>query len=82
MIKIRLVISLIFISNLLSAQNESDIIQFDKTLNQFLNVRDFCISKDGDEAFFTLQSPGQKISQLAYIRKEKSEWSNQQNALS
>ncbi|WP_299668478.1 hypothetical protein [uncultured Polaribacter sp.] len=75
MIRIRLLISFIFISNVLLAQNETDIIQFDKTLNQFYNVRDFCISKDGDEAFFTLQSPDQKISQLAYITKENNEWS-------
>lgn len=73
--KIRLVISLILISNLLSAQSESDITQFDKALNQFLNVRDFCISKDGKEAFFTVQSPNQEISQLAYIKKNKTGWS-------
>jgi hypothetical protein len=60
---------------MLIAQNENDIKQFDKSLNQFLNVRDFCISKDGDEAFFTIQSPGQEISQLAFIRKENNEWS-------
>ncbi|WP_291868724.1 hypothetical protein [Maribacter sp.] len=75
MTKIRLIISLILISNLLAAQNGSDIMQFDKTLNQFLNVRDFCLSKDGNEAFFTLQSPNQEISQLAYIKKEKNGWS-------
>ena len=75
MIKNRLLIALIFISNLLTAQNVNDIKQFDKSLNQFLNVRDFCISNDGDEAFFTIQSPGQEISQLACIRKENNEWS-------
>tara|TARA_R110000868_G_scaffold4211_7_gene26482 strand:- start:12589 stop:13518 length:930 start_codon:yes stop_codon:yes gene_type:complete len=75
MIKIRLVISLILISKLLSAQSESDIIQFDETLNQFINVRDFCISKDGNEAFFSVQSPNQEISQLAYVKKVKNEWS-------
>jgi hypothetical protein len=60
---------------MLIAQNENDIKQFDKSLNQFLNVRDFCISRNGDEAFFTIQSPGQEISQLAFIRKENNEWS-------
>jgi hypothetical protein len=59
---------------MLNAQNEYDIKQFDKSLSQFHNVRDFCISKDGNEAFFTLQSPGQEISQLAFIRKENNEW--------
>jgi hypothetical protein len=73
--KIKSVILLIAISNLLSAQNESNITQFDKSLNQFLNVRDFNISKDGNEAFFTIQSPSQEISQLAYIKKNNNEWS-------
>jgi len=73
--KIRLTILLIFISNLLSAQNKSDIIQFDKSLNQFLNVRDFNISKDGNVAYFTIQSPNQEISQIAYIKKENNKWS-------
>ncbi|MEH6657074.1 hypothetical protein [Leeuwenhoekiella marinoflava] len=73
--KIRLTILLTFISNLLSAQDKSDIIQFDKSLNQFHNVRDFSISKDGNEAYFTIQSPNQEISQLAYIKKENNKWS-------
>ncbi|RFN58400.1 PD40 domain-containing protein [Marixanthomonas ophiurae] len=73
--KIRLTILLFIISNLLSAQNKSDIIQFDKSLNQFHNVRDFTISKDGNEAYFTIQSPNQEISQLAYIKRKKNKWS-------
>ena len=75
MIKSRLITALIIFSNLVTAQNENAIKQFDKSLNQFLNVRDFCISKDGNEAFFTIQSPGQEISQLAFIRKENNKWS-------
>jgi len=74
MTKIRLIITLIFVSNILSAQNENDISQFDEILNQFHNVRDFCISYDGDEAFVTLQSPNREISQIATIRKENNEW--------
>jgi hypothetical protein len=75
MIKSRLITAFIFISNLLAAQNETNIKQFDKSLNQFQNVRDFCISKDGDEAFFTIQSPGQEISQIVCIRKDNNKWS-------
>lgn len=75
MIKSRLIIALIFISNILIAQNKYEIKHFDKSLNQYRSVRDFCISKDGDEAFFTIQSPGQEISQLAFIRKKNNEWS-------
>ena len=72
--KIRLTILLIFISSLLSAQNKAVITQFDKSLNQFHNVRDFSISKDGNEAYFTIQSPNKEISQLAYIKKENNKW--------
>ncbi|SDI60640.1 TolB-like translocation protein [Winogradskyella thalassocola] len=74
MIKNRLIIAFVLISNIVLAQHENDIRQFDKTLNQFLNVRDFCISKSGDEVFFTIQSPGQEISQLASMKKEDNEW--------
>ncbi|MEB8327758.1 hypothetical protein OO009_00195 [Flavobacteriaceae bacterium KMM 6897] len=75
MTKIGYAIFLFFISNIVLAQSGSDIKEFNKALNQFINVRDFCISKDGNEAFFTLQSPNQDISQLAYIKKVKNEWS-------
>lgn len=74
MIKIKFIILLILISNSLIAQNESEIIQFNEKLNQFNNVRDFCISNDGTEAFFTIQSPFSEISQIASIRKENNEW--------
>ncbi len=47
---------------------------FDKSLNQFLNVRDFCVDKEGTEAFFTVQSPDGAISQLARIRKVDNKW--------
>lgn len=47
-----------------------------KQLNQFLNVRDFTISKTEDEAYFTVQSPDQKLSQIASIKKENGQWGN------
>ncbi|WP_158973549.1 PD40 domain-containing protein [Cellulophaga sp. L1A9] len=65
----------LFITSALFAQTEAAITPFDAVLNQFTNVRDFCISKDGQEAFFTVQSPSQELSQLAYIKKEKKGWS-------
>ena len=74
MMKIRLIIVLILISNLMLAQNENEVFQFDKILNQFHNVRDFCISSNGNEAFITLQSPNGKISQLATVKKKKNKW--------
>lgn len=75
MIKPVLIIALLTVSNVLFAQDNDEIAQFNKNLNQFLNVRDFSISEDGDEAFFTIQSPGMELSQLATIRKENNEWS-------
>ncbi|TDU34298.1 WD40 repeat protein [Gelidibacter sediminis] len=71
---VRLIICFIFISNVGLVQSQSQPVQFDSILNQFINVRDFCISKDGQEAFFTIQSPNQEISQLAYITKENNTW--------
>jgi len=75
MIKIRLVITLIFVTNSILAQDRNEVFQFSRSLNQYLNVRDFSISADGNEAFFTIQSPFQEISQIVYIKKENNEWS-------
>lgn len=66
----------LFISGFSFAQDSLSVSLFDESLNQFLNVRDFCISKDGTEAFFTVQSPDGAISQLARIRKVGSKWSD------
>jgi len=45
-------------------------------LNQFQNVRDFCISHNNDEIYFTLQSPFQEISQIVYMKKLNEKWSD------
>lgn len=65
----------LLIINLFNAQNTTAITLFDKKLNPFLNVRDFSVSEDGNEAFFTLQSPNQEVSQIASIKKDKNSWS-------
>lgn len=65
----------ILISSFLFSQQKSEIVQFDKLLNQFYNVRDFSITKDNNEAYFTIQSPNQEISQIGYIKKENKKWS-------
>lgn len=74
MLKIKLITLLLFTSKWISAQSEHEVVQFSNTLNQFLNVRDFCIAQNGNEAFFTIQSPSQEISQIVYITKENNEW--------
>ena len=65
----------LFITGFSFSQDSLVITLFDKSLNQFLNVRDFCISKDGTEAFLTVQSPDGAISQLARITKSGDVWS-------
>ncbi|WP_274476605.1 hypothetical protein [Mangrovimonas aestuarii] len=40
-------------------------------LNKFNNVRDFYISSSKDEAYFTIQSPNQDLSQIAVVKSEK-----------
>ena len=56
-------------------QDSDEVSLFHKGLNRFLNVRDFTLSVDGQEAYFTVQSPAQDISQLVRIVKENEEWS-------
>lgn len=46
----------------------------DEQLNRFLNVRDFCISADHKEAFFTVQSPDESIGQLAVMHNIDGKW--------
>lgn len=59
----------------MSAQRPNEVSLFNKDLNKFLNVRDLALSKDGTEAYFTIQSPNQEISQLASIKKkDKNTW--------
>lgn len=40
-------------------------------LNPYANIRDFCISSTGDEAFFSIQSPNQELSQLVVVKNKK-----------
>ena len=74
MAKSRLIILLVLCLNQTIAQEKNNITQFNSALNKFLNVRDLCISENGSEAFFTIQSPLQDISQIAYIQKKGNEW--------
>ena len=74
MVRVNIVIVFLLFLNSLSAQTEPELVHFDNKLNEFLNVRDFCISRNGDEAFFTLQSPSTAISQIAVIKKENNDW--------
>ena len=63
---------LLLISNGLLAQNVK---LFNEKLNEFQNLRDFCISQNHDEVFFTVQSPNQDLSQIAFMKKTNGNWS-------
>lgn len=73
MLRFNFLLFLLLTSPLFS-QDSIQVSLFEKKLNQFLNVRDFCISKDGTEAFFTVQSPDGAISQLARMIKSDNHW--------
>lgn len=40
-------------------------------LNKFQNLRDFCISSNEDEAYFTVQSPNQELSKIVCVKNKK-----------
>lgn len=67
----RLCVGLVFISNYGLAQGVEVL---DVQLNIYQNVRDFCQSEDSDEAYFTIQSPNQDLSQIVCVKKGK--WGN------
>ena len=59
-------------------QNNAVVVLANEKFSQFLNLRDFSISKSNDEIYFTTQSPSQEISQILYLKKVKGKWSNPQ----
>jgi len=62
---------MIFISNTLLGQTVELV---SPNLNKLQNVRDFCISPDEDEAYFTVQSPNQELSQIVCVKDKQ--WNN------
>jgi len=42
-----------------------------KHLNIYQNVRDFCLSENNEEAFFTIQSANQDLSQIVCVKNSK-----------
>lgn len=47
---------------------------FDGPLKEFQNIRDFCISENNNEAFLTIQSPNQDLSQIVIMKKINHDW--------
>ncbi|MBK9107645.1 MAG: PD40 domain-containing protein [Saprospiraceae bacterium] len=62
-----------FLSNSQS-QSNSHVEFANERLHEFDNVRDFAISNDQDEVFFTIQSPMQEISQIAFMKLSAGKW--------
>jgi len=63
-----ILILLTIISNSLFGQT-IEIVSSD--LNKFHNVRDFCLSPNEDEVYFTIQSPYQELSQIVCVKNQK-----------
>lgn len=61
-------------ANTMWAQDVPGITVVDEQLNEFLNLRDFCVSKDGEEAYFTVQSPDESIAQIAVMHRSPEGW--------
>lgn len=49
-----------------------DVMVVSPELNKYQNLRDFCISAQEDEAYFTIQSPNQDLSQIVCVKNN--EW--------
>lgn len=52
--------------------------RFNGPLSEFQNVRDFCISKNQDEVYLSIQSPNQDLSQIVVLKKINNEWTRPQ----
>lgn len=59
-----------------SGLNAQTVSQLSPDLDVYQNVRDFCISPQGDEAYFTIQSPNQDISQIVCVKNK--DWKHPQ----
>jgi hypothetical protein len=73
-----LLIAIIFFASDVLSQVVGKIEPANDKLNSFFNERDFCISDDNGEAYFTIQSPFQEVSQIAFMKKKAGIWSEPQ----
>jgi len=75
MLRFTLFCTFFLLSKASTAQDSLHIFPFENGLEDFQNVRDFCISKDHSEVYFTIQSPMGEISQIACMRMVNDAWS-------
>ena len=64
---------LLFTCTLVKAQKVTLLSSY---LDEFQNVRDFCINNNTNEAYFTIQSPNQDISQIVCVKNK--DWQHPQ----
>jgi hypothetical protein len=76
--KTQIITFLLAITSLINAQQEQTIEIAFPILNQYTNIRDINLATDGSEAYFTIQSPAGELSQIAFIKKTKNNWSKPQ----
>lgn len=73
----KIITIIIFLFSLIGRTQEKPIPAFD-FLSNYQNVRDIAISKNVDEVYFTIQSPDEQVSKIAFIINEKNKWSKPQ----
>lgn len=69
------ILLMFIIISLNSFSQEKPIPVFD-FLTNYQNVRDIAISKNQDEVYFTIQSPDEQVSKIAFVIKRENKWSN------
>lgn len=70
---VHFIVTLIFATGF-AQKEKKPIVAFD-FLKTYQNVRDITISKDGKEIYFTIQSPDEQVSKIAFITQHKNKWS-------
>lgn len=66
---------LVLLSQTIWCQYSSTAVPALSGLSDFGNLRDFTISSNGDEAFFSLQSPSGEVSAILCVKKKLDSWS-------
>lgn len=69
--KVQLSLLLLLVITISSGQ---EVMCIDPELNKYQNIRDFCMSSDETEVFFSIQSPNQELSQIVVVKNKK--WKN------
>lgn len=72
---IKQLLSVLLISSVAFAQKNNPVEPAFEFLSNYHHVRDFTISSDQKEAYFSIVSPNEKLSAIAFMKKVKDKWS-------